>query len=302
MNKIILMNNTDSNFNIGQPSFGYKANTNRNLPFDVTEELQNYSRIFVAREFDPFRIVHCCEGISRDYLIFGEKPDGDKNLLFTSHIHFECCNCCDQCIIGCLCAGYACCDSIVFQLDYRKNGHPFYTQGFNIQKGCHCCDMCILGNCYPCLICAGNTLYLRENTYPENPDIKVGTPKGKTKGNCCCSCDKYVDYYTENKLKGQTVKSECCDICTYSCINYWCFCCNQCVRGCDFEMSIEDENGVKAGNIIVYSGCCSKKVEGKCCYLPRAYYEVNMPPNANSEQKFQVIADLIHFDLSNNIL
>jgi hypothetical protein len=118
-----------------------KANTNTNLPFDVTEGLQKYSRIFVAKEVDPFRIVHCCEAINRDYLIFGEEEDGSKKLLFNSHIHFECCKCCDQCVVGFLCCGYACCDSIVFQLDYRRNGHPFYTQGFNIYKGCHCCDM-----------------------------------------------------------------------------------------------------------------------------------------------------------------
>lgn len=296
------MNNSEINTIQAQPALVYKTNTNTNLPFDVTEGLQKYSRIFVAKEVDPFRIVHCCEAINRDYLIFGEEEDGSKKLLFNSHIHFECCKCCDQCVVGFLCCGYACCDSIVFQLDYRRNGHPFYTQGFNIYKGCHCCDMCLICNCFPMICCVGKKLYLRENTDPDNPDIKVGTPKGKTKTNCCCSCDKYIDYYTENKLKSQTVKAECCDICTYTCLATCCALCNRCIRGCDFEMSIEDENGVKTGNVFIYSGCCSKKVEGKCCLMPRAYFEANMPPNATSEQKFQIIADLIHLDLVNNII
>ena len=52
---------------------------------------------------------------------------------------------------------------------------------------------------------------------PDSPDIKVGIQKGKTKVNGCCACDKYVDYYTENKLKGQTVRAACCDICLHSC-------------------------------------------------------------------------------------
>ena len=295
------MNNTEINSSQIQPVLVYKENTNTNLPFDVTQELQKYSRIFVAKEFDPFRIVHCCESVNRDYLIIGEEQDGDKKLLFTSHIHFECCNCCEQCIIGFFFCGYACCDSIVFQLDYRKNGQPFYTQGFNIYKGCHCCDMCIICNC-SMIPCVGKKLFLRENINPDSPDIKVGIPKGKTKTNCCCSCDKYIDYFTENKIKSQTVRAECCDICTHSCFATFCCICNRCIRGCDFEMSIEDENGTKTGNVMIYSGCCSKKVEGKCCYMPRAYFEANMPPNATSEQKFQIIADIIHLDLSNNIL
>ena len=294
------MNTSDANLKQVNPVLVYKVNTNTSLPFDVKEDLQKYSRIFITKEVDPFRIVHCFESIARDYIIFGEAKDGDKKLLFTCHNHFDCCNCCEQCIIGCYCAVYACCDSIVYQLDYRRNGYPFYTQGFNVVKGCHCCDVLTICNCCPCYLCAGDTLYLRENIDPDSPDIKVGTPRGKTKTNCCCSCDKYVDYYTETKLKGHTVRAACCDICCHSCIIQ---CCGRFTGGgCDFEMSIEDENGIKTGNILIYSGCYSKKVEGKCCKLPRAYFEVNMPPNANSEQKFQIIADIIHLDLANTII
>ena len=296
------MNNTETNLNQVEPVLVYKVTKNTSLPFDVTEELEKYSRIFITKEVDPFRIIHCFEAMSRDYIIYGETKDEDKKLLFTCHNHFECCNCCEQCIIGCLCFGYACCDSIIFQLDYRRNGNPFYTQGFNIYKGCHCCDMCILCNFCACIPCPGRKLYLRENMDPDSPDIKVGIQKGKTKTNGCCACDKYVDYYTQNKLKGHTVRAACCDICLHSCFANCCNSCYRCIQGCDFEMSIEDENGIKTGNVFIHSGCCSRKVEGKCCYMPRAYFEVNMPLNANSEQKFQIIADLIHLDIANNII
>ena len=81
----------------------------------------------------------------------------------------------------------------------------------------------------------------------------------------------------------------------------------RCLKCCcglerDFEMDIEDENGEKFGNIIIYSGCFSKKVEGTTCYEPIKYYEINMPLNASSERKFQISADLIHFDIINSAL
>ena len=297
------MNNTEANLNQQQPELIIKVKTNVSIPFDVEEDLEKYSRIYITKQFNPFRIVHCFEAPTRDYIIYGEKEDEDIKLLFTCHTHYECCNCCEQCVVGCICCGYACCDSILFQLDYRKNGNPFYTQGLNIYKGCHCCDMCIFGNFCACILCPGRKLYLRQNIDPDSPDIKVGTPKGKTQTNCCCSCaDKYAQYYTETKLKGQTVRAACCDIWKNACFITCCSCCNYCVQGCDFEMSIEDENGIKTGNVFIFSGCCSKKVEGKMCYLPRAYFEANMPPSANSGQKFQIIADIIHLDLTNNII
>ena len=46
----------------------------------------------------------------------------------------------------------------------------------------------------------------------------------------------------------------------------------------------------------------SSKVEGRCCFLPRPYFEVNLPVGATSEQKFHIIADLIDLDVINRIL
>ena len=69
------------------------------------------------------------ERFFRDYQVHGELPDGDKKILFTVNRHFECCKCCQQCVIPCYCCDYVCCDSIIFQLDYKRNEAPFYTQG-----------------------------------------------------------------------------------------------------------------------------------------------------------------------------
>ena len=78
-------------------------------------------------------------------------------------------------------------------------------------------------------------------------------------------------------------------------------CC--CGLECDFEMDIENEKGTKTGNIKIFSGCFSEKVKTeKRCHIPRKYYEINMPDDASSEQKFQIIADLIHFDIVNSAL
>ena len=70
----------------------------------------------------------------------------------------------------------------------------------------------------------------------------------------------------------------------------------------DFEIDIEDGNGLKNGSIFIYSGCCSKKTEGKCCFCPLPFYDIEMPASASSEQKFQIIADTIHFDIINGVL
>lgn len=299
------MNQT--NITLKNPNAVEKYNINignTSLPFDVKSELSKYSTIFIVKEFDPFSLVCLCEASNRDYIIYSENEEGDKKILFTSSSHSKCCKCCEQCVLGYLCCGYACCDSIEFQMDYNRNGETFYTQGYNLTKGCHCCDFFACCLCWNCLNCAGRKLYLRENIDPDDPKITTGRPKGKTETNCCfSSCtDRFVKYTTENKTKGYTVRAACCDICKNNCLVSLltcCGCCNTCVAGFDFEMSIEDPNGIKTGNILIYSGCCSKKTEGKMCYIPRAYMEVNMPPNATSEEKFQIIADAIHLDLAN---
>ena len=54
---------------------------------------------------------------------------------------------------------------------------------------------------------------------------------------------------------------------------------------------------------MIYTGCYSEKVKDfGICYAPRPYYEINLPSLATSEQKFQIVADLIHFDLTNGAL
>ena len=266
------------------------------IPFNVAQDLNMFTRIFVVREFDKFRIFHYYERLFPDYRVFGELPDGDKKLLFTSSRHFQCCKCCDDCSITCCFATYFCCDSIVFQMDYKRNGVPFYTQGLNIAKGCYCCkcDYC-------CYCCPPSILFLRENVEPENPNPNVGIQKGfsEVPNTCCCSCcrDKTAFYNTQEGFKGPLVRAKCCDICKHRCIYNCCFNCT-----CDFEMDIEDEKGAKVGNIMIYSGCYSEKVVGRCCYYPSPYYEINMPTVCTSEQKFQIIADIIHFDLVYNVV
>ena len=279
-----------------EPKLVYNIYTTTSLPFNVATDLDKYSRIFITKEIDYFRIVHCCENFMRDYKVFGETQDGDKILLFTCNHHFQCCKCCEECAIGCICCSYICCDSIIFQMDYKRNGATFYTQGYNLKKGCYFCEL----DCCCCPICCPkNILYLRENIDPDSPDPDVGVKKGKTKAqNSCCICtDKTAEYITEENLKGPTVRAACCDICINSCLSHCCW-----GMGCDFEMSIEDENGLKTGNILIYAGCYSKKVEGLNCFFPRAYFEINMPPSATSEQKFQIIADTIHLDLTTNAI
>ena len=269
------------------------------LPFNVSTDLNMFSRIFIVKEFDKFRIFHCFDSFSPDYRIYGELPDGDKKLLFTSSHHFECCKCCEDCHINFFFCGpigflftYYCCDSIVFQMDYRRNGAPFYTQGINIQKGCYCCKC----TCCNCNCCPPSILFLRENIDPESHDFNVGVKKGTTEvqNTCCCSCcrDKTASSTSQEGFKGPTIRAKCCDICKHQCLYKCCYGCTY-----DFEIDIEDEKGLKVGSIMIYSGCYSQKVEGKTCYCPAPYYEINMPPNCTSEQKFQIIAETVHFDL-----
>ena len=278
------------------------------LPFNVASDLNQYSRIFITHEYDYFRVVHNYENAMRDYKIFGETPDGDKKLLFTAHKHFECkvCEVCDQCIISTIICDYVCCDQIIFQMDYRRNGAPFYTQGYNLQKGLYCCKCycctacCVCCACCACCDCCAqtvNTLFLRENIDPESRDFNVGTHKGTTNVVTSCCATDYISFFAGvDGAKGPTVRAKCCDICKHNCAA-GCCCCNA-----DFEMDIEDETGLKTGSVMIYSGNYSQKSEGRCCYRPRPYFEVNMPPNASSEQKFQIIADLIHFNIKNSVI
>ena len=266
------------------------------LPLNVATDLSMYNKISVVLQKDLWKITCLYERSLPTYVVYGEMPDGDKKILFTCSQHFQCCTICDQCIIGLpCCLEYACCDQIIFQMDYKRNNAPFFTQGFNIQKGCYCCY------CLYCSCCPKHILYLRENVDPDSKDLNVGVQKGTTESisdSACCSClmDKTVIYKDVNGLQGNTIRAKCCDVYRQRCA-YCCF-----GLTCDFEIDIEDANGVKTGSIYLYSGCCSKKTEGKCCYFPSTFYEIVMPPGITSEQKFQIIANTVHFDLTHRII
>jgi len=264
------------------------------LPFDVSKDLDQFSKIFVSSEFDSFRNIHCLEKCypSFDFVIYGELPDGDKKLLFTCTKHNQFCKCCDTCSIPFCCWEYFCCNSIIFQMDYRRNNKTFYTQGINMKKGCtlgrcFCCSLF----CCCCCSCSPNALFLRENTQPDNPDFNVGNKKGVTYGieHPCCG-DKVVTYISQSGEKGPKIskKGSCCQRC--------CCCSCECT---DYIIDIEDGKGGKFGNIVIPNGCNSVKVKDLCCHLPRKYYEINITEKITSEQKFQIIADIIQFTLLN---
>ena len=272
------------------------GNINRlpNIPLDVSTELAQYSKLFVTKRYNPFR-TFCYYWYPIDYEVLGELPDGDKKILFTSQIHTRDCCECRPCLLNCWLCEYVCCDMILFQMDYKRNNKPFYTQGVNIQKGFYClkCNWC--NQC-----CKRDVLYLRENTDPDNHDFNCGIPKGKTLGTpgCCSVCrDKVASYYNEQDQKGPEIryKTDCCVSCNALCCGrFWCC-------GEDLHIDILDGNGQLVGDILVPHGCNSSKVD-KTCFCPSMHYEINLPQNASSIEKFQIVADVIHFDLENKII
>lgn len=281
---MISTNQTELQMNVG-------INKIENIPLDVTTELAQYSKIYVCKRFNAFRNF-CCYDVPSDYEIFGVLPDTDKKLLFTAQKHFECCDCCDRCSINCCCCGYNCCDLIFFQMDYKRNGNNFYTHGFNGQKGCFCIK------CYGCYVCcSGPVLFLREEINPDNADIHSGIHRGKTRGSseCCAVCrDRVVTYYDEHQEKGPKVKYEpsCCEKCIF-CFGGVNGCCLLCAD--DLHMNVLNRDNLKIADIFVPFGCES-------CYCKRKYYEINFIENLSSIEKFQTIADVIHFNLQNGII
>lgn len=266
------------------------------LPFDVSTELNIYSRVYITKQADPFRIFHNCE-VGGDYIVYGELPDGDKKILFTVLRHFQMCNCCQSCTIslGC-CIEYECCNSILAQFDYKRNNVNFYTQGQYIQSGLYCCKCLCLKRC-----CIGDIFYLRENLEPDNPDFNVGVKKGSTLAGGCCG-DILTTYTSQEGLRGPTVKVQCCELCKDRTLGCGCCCSNAGCCGYDTELIVEDANGQQTGTITLFNGGCSKKVEGMCCHIPGRHYLINFPPNASSNEKFQIIADLIHLDSKAHLL
>lgn len=262
------------------------------LPFNVENDLNFYSKVFVTKSFDFFRSIHCCDLTGFDYIIYGQLPDGDKKILFTSRQHFQCCHCCDDCTITCCLCEYVCCDRIIFQMDYKRNGVNFYTQGVNVQKGCYCCKC----YCCQCSCCPKQILFLRENTDPDNPDFNVGIKKGSTLGGSC-SCGIINEYTSQEGNKGHTLRLTCDEACKTNKICCYCCKCN------DIEIRIEGPNGTQTGNIIVPNGCNSQRKEvDSCFYSPRHHYEVNFPPGITSSEKFQIITQVVHLDILNRLV
>ena len=274
------------------------------LPFDVETDLSQFTRVYISKDFDCFRSMHCFEVMNRDYIVYGLLPDGDKKLLFTSRRHFKCCNFCEDCSISCFLCEYKCCNSIVFQMDYKRNGAPFYTQGVNIQRGCYCCKCycCICCNCCCCCF-LHSILYLRENIDPDNPDFNVGKRKGQTLHTQCCGCcsDSVVEYTSQEGLKGHSIRLACCEVFKHYFIPSFLICNLLCSK--DIEIAIESPNGLKTGIINMPNGCFSERKEiNSLCFLPNHHYEINFPPEISSAEKFQIIAETIHLDLAIGLL
>jgi hypothetical protein len=91
-------------------------------------------------------------------------------------------------------------------MDYRRNGHPFYTQGINVQKGCYFCK------CYCCVCCNCCTrtgiLNLRENTDPDNPDFNRNKKSIYWSFNKLLRSWIYFKLYNSRPIKGSNYKSK----------------------------------------------------------------------------------------------
>ena len=68
----------------------------------------------------------------------------------------------------------------------------------------------------------------------------------------------------------------------------------------EINIPILDENDRILGNILIPKGRCPENTNP--CYCSELYYEVSLPQNATSIEKFQIVADIIHFDLENKLI
>jgi len=137
----------------------------------------------------------------------------------------------------------------------------------------------------------------------------MSNKKGKTEVTdrcCCCSCERNLTakYINQEGYTGPIVNvpfnSICKDCCTAACLRA--LCCHCCAHCYDLKFDIQNGSGNNIGYIIIPNGICSQKVkELGHCYLPRPHYEINCP-DTTSLEKFQIIANIIHFDLVYNIL
>ena len=167
----------------------------------------------------------------------------------------------------------------------------------NLQKGFYCCKCIFCHFCNCCCVYTYRTLFLRENLDPDNPDFNVCIKKDSTVDieRCCCCQDKVVKYISQEGIEGHTLRLDCCEILKRTCV-----CTASCTRYYDLEIAIDNPGGQKVGNIFIPNGCCSTRVEN-CCYSPMNHFEINFPKDATSFEKFQIIAEAIHFNFSSLI-
>ena len=262
------------------------------IPLDVKKDLSKYNKFYISKEINFLRLFHCCEfWNSKDFRIFVENEDNDLLNLYTAQHHFECCNFCDNCIIGINCCYYACCNSIAYQLDYKRNNRPFYTHGINITKGCHICK------CHPLCFSCVTKLFLKETQNMNSPDINNGTYKGSTEDDACpCVCKRATEYYSPQHTKEMVMNYDCCSLCMKRVI-----CLGIC---CDDNFVIAKTNGKRIARVTVTGRCCSSKVQSAWCgcLLPQNYYEVIFENDVSSEEKFHAICMLIHFEVANGLI
>lgn len=111
-------------------------------------------------------------------------------------------------------------------------------------------------------------------------------------------------------MKTSSLRLTCCEVCKHK-FRYLaylpiCFPTNLiCAGVCccrDIEIAIESPNGVKTGNIIMPNGCFSERANKGLCFCPNHHFEVNLPPQITSAEKFQIIAEAIHLDLKLGLL
>ena len=116
--------NANMNTNMNVINFNM-VNMPKEIPLDVFTELAGYTKIFITRQYDPFRIFHrCCDNIGCDFIVYGLLPEGDKKILFTIRHHYECCEPRNIEISCCLC-DIILNDKIIIQFDYRRNNNNF---------------------------------------------------------------------------------------------------------------------------------------------------------------------------------
>ena len=232
---------------------------------------------------------------------------------------YDSCKFCYCQILPCLCCSYACNDFIYFQLDYIKDSKPFFTQGIKYQKGC---QSCLLPFGCKCCVCS-NIFNLTKNDNPKNPSFNYGENIGSTinKSSICynpiCTCysscyDQIEIYNKDKQVKWIIGRSENnCDK-DYNCrfLGCNCGCCDECCKECnsDFHLIIFNDQGESSGKILIPNGICSEKLEkdccackcccGGCCSFERItpHYQIEFPNNANSADKFYIIAGVIMYE------